>query len=331
MPERPALDALRKDIAQKEEEVAYHQHTKRFAYLFKRLNPAQSFENQASSQYNTIKGLIEDARGGAAPLAPYCFLQGSYQRNTAIYSINDVDIVALCTNLSFPAPLGIGVSYWDRNQIFATIAAPLLADGRYQSKVRYSPTSMCIKVDLGIKVEILPVVLQGGVTDRSFEPFYLWRPESGQWEVGYARYHQQKLTEKNALTAGNFIPAIKVFKHLRSAAGLDAISFHIECFLYSLPDQWFAGSPAEYICRLITNIASSTSYVWYLMDIRTPCNDRALFSISEWNSSSWGSFHGMVSGLKPAASLAASEFDEGRSTMHWQHVLGANYFPMTVA
>ena len=75
---------------------------------------------------------------------------------------------------------------WSRDHIFNTITAPLLADGRYCDKVRYGPQSMCIKVDLGIKLEILPVVYKAGCNDPQAEPFCLFRPESNQWEDGYA-------------------------------------------------------------------------------------------------------------------------------------------------
>src|ERR1700682_3155894 len=121
-----------------------------FAVFFGRLNPSASFESTASSQYNTIKGLIEDPNGAAGILHPNCFLQGSYKQQTAIHSINDVDIVALC-QLWFPGSSS-GRSF-GRDEIFQIVAAPLMNDRRYQSKVRYGVNSMCIKVDLGIKVE----------------------------------------------------------------------------------------------------------------------------------------------------------------------------------
>jgi hypothetical protein len=142
------------------------------------MNPGPTFEATASSQYNTIKGLIENRQGPAAALWPICFLQGSYKQQTAIYTINDVDIVALC-QLWQPGSGGGGG--YGRDQIFDLIAAPLRADGRYASKVRYGANSMCVKVDLGIKVEILPVVYKAGNNDSDKEPFRLYRPGHCQW------------------------------------------------------------------------------------------------------------------------------------------------------
>lgn len=309
-----------------------HQHARHFDYFFSRLNPSPTYEAQASSQYTTIKGLIENRQGQASVLAPTCFLQGSYRRETAIYTINDVDIVVLC-QLWFPpsqGPLGGRAGpLWNRHQIFETIAAPLRADGRYRDKVRYSPTSMCIKIDLGIKVEILPVVYQQGNNEPANEPFYLFRPETQQWEQGFARYHQSALTTKNKNTGGNFIPAIKVFKHLRSRAGLDIASFHIECFLHVLPDDLFAGSPAEYIPRLLQRIASTDGNAWWQQNYLTPCGDRIFFNNTEWDMNSWLSFYQRVIGWSGTAQLALAQSDPIQSRILWR-VLLDDMFPINV-
>src|SRR5258708_2251868 len=105
--------------------MAVHALSKHFQVFFGRLNPSSSFEQTASSQHNSIRGLIEDRNGAAAELAPITFLQGSYRQQTAIYTINDVDIVALC-NLSYPGTPGGFAKQYDRNEIFRIIAAPLL-------------------------------------------------------------------------------------------------------------------------------------------------------------------------------------------------------------
>lgn len=191
---RLALAALGLDLNARDTLLAYHALSNHFASFFGRLNPGTSFESTASSQYNTIKGLIEDRSGAAASLSPVCFLQGSYKQQTAIYSINDVDIVVLCRLWS---PGSGGGRTYGRDEIFETIASPLRQDGRYKTKLRFGPSSMCIKVDLGIKVEILPVVFKAGNSDYGQEPFHLYRPSSQRWEDGFARYHQYYLSAKN--------------------------------------------------------------------------------------------------------------------------------------
>ncbi len=204
--------------------MAEHSLSNHFTAFFRNLNPRPSFVSRAASEHAIVTRLIENTGGEAGQLAPHCFLQGSYKQDTAIYTINDVDIVVLCRLWQPSSGGGSGGgsgSSWDRNRIFNAIAAPLLTDGRYRDKVRFGPTSMCIKVDLGIKLEILPVVYKSGNDDQDKEPFRLYRPETSTWEDGYARYHQSWLTWKNQQTGGNFIPAVKVFEHLRSSWSLE--------------------------------------------------------------------------------------------------------------
>jgi len=174
-----------------------HALGKHFDSFFGRLNPGSSFEQRAASEHQSIIRLIENASGAAARFSPKCYLQGSYKQQTAIYTINDVDIVARCHLPALPVALW-NEQRWRRDELFETIAAPLRADPRYRDKVRYESASMCIKVDLGIKVEILPVVHRPWLAGSDDEPFLLYRPKTGCWENGYARRHQQHLSDKNA-------------------------------------------------------------------------------------------------------------------------------------
>ena len=312
--------------------MAFHQLSRHFDHFFSRLNPGGSFEATASSQYTTIKGLIENQQGPAGVLSPICFLQGSYRQQTALYNINDVDIVVLCS-LWQPGQPGGGPG-WDRNRIFNTIAAPLLADGRYKSKVRFGPTSMCIKVDLGIKVEILPVVYKAGTYDSPAEPFRLFRPETGLWEDGYARYHQQWLSAKNRAerTEGNCIPMIKVLKHLRSLVNVEAVSFHLECLLFAVPDALFRGAPADYIPAVLNHIAVTPATTLYNAGCRTPCGERNIFVANEWSLSSWQSFHNALTAVWAKGSILACGARERTQAIEiWRIVLGEDYFPLEVA
>jgi hypothetical protein len=307
--------------------MAVHQLSRHFDYFFSRINPSGTWVARASSHYTAVRSVIEGAGGVAASLSPIVFQQGSYGRDTAIYTINDIDLVALC-GLWYPSSSGGGGGKgWSRNEIFDAIAEPLKNDGRYRGKVNYSSTSMCIKVDLGIKVEILPAVFRAGNHDATSEPFYLYRPESAQWEKGFAKQHQEWLTTKNKSTNGNFIPMVKVLKHFRSKFGSSAVSFHLECFLYSLANELYAGSPADYITAVVSHIASYSADAWYLTIVRTPCGDRDIFTASEWGSANWSAFHGLISRAKPWLAQAITTNDKNVAIQAWQTVLGDDYFP----
>jgi hypothetical protein len=312
--------------------MAIHALSKHFQTFFNRLNPSPSFDQTASSQHSSIRQLIEDRNGAAAELAPITFLQGSYRQQTAIYSINDIDIVALC-NLTYPGTPGLFTKTYNRDEIFRLIAAPLIADGRYQSKIQYGPQSMCVKVDLGIKIEILPVVFKVGNSDPKQEPFVLHRPETGRWEDGFARLHQASLSTKNASdrAQGNFIPAIKVIKHLRSRFGLNAVSFHIECLLYSLPDQVFFGGPADYLSAVLCAIAARSAADWYQSQCIAPCRDRDIFTPGEWIAKDWWEFHDMMSKASAVAQRAVTTGSQSKAIEAWQAILGPDLFPITVS
>ncbi len=76
---------------------------------------------------------VRDPYSPAAVLGPECFLQGSYDQDTAIHSINDVDIVALCS-LVQPGS-GSGRSY-SRDEIYNLIAASLAKNPTYGGELR---------------------------------------------------------------------------------------------------------------------------------------------------------------------------------------------------
>src|SRR5690348_6488963 len=129
-------------VASLERGMAVHAFTKQFQAFFGYLNPSPSFTSRAASQHSTITALLGQADGPASALAPRCFLQGSYKQQTAIYTINDVDLVALCR-----AKQGLGGFLLEnraralRDEIFATLGSVLESDGRYRGKVRYGANS----------------------------------------------------------------------------------------------------------------------------------------------------------------------------------------------
>jgi hypothetical protein len=252
--------------------------------------------------------------------------------------------VLLCRGLSFP-PNALALATipgyrWPRDRIFGAIESAIRGDGRYASKlVPAKPTSMCVKLDLGVKVEILPAVRNANVQAGESEPFYLWRPSSGRWELGYAGRHRECLSYKNRPrnllegtgTDGNFIRMIKVVKHLRDMAGLDVVSFYIETLLYRIGDQCFLGSPAEYIPLVLRAIAAQTADQWYGQRVMTPCGDRDIFTPTEWTRDSWNIFHERVSTWAAMAEIAAANADRSVAITWWQYLLGANCFPAVAA
>jgi hypothetical protein len=161
----------------------------------------------------------------------------------------------------------------------------------------------------------------------------LYRPEKAAWEEGFARYHQAYLSNKNgsARTNGNFIPMIKVLKHIRSRFGHLAVSFHIECLLYSLPDSLFWGGPADYIASVLRAIAARRASDWYQSRCMTPCGDRDIFTPTEWDAAGWFEFHGLLSKCSAAAHDAINTPAYNHAVEAWQAILDQDFFPASVS
>jgi hypothetical protein len=124
---------------------------------------------------------------------------------------------------------------------------------------------------------------------------------------------------------------IKVVKHLRDMAGLNAISFHIESLLYRIADPYFLGSPAEYIPAVLRAIAMQAADQWYGQRVMTPCGDRDIFTSTEWTRSSWNLFHESAMSWATSAEIAAGNADRGVAISWWKCLLGDGYFPAIAA
>ena len=309
--------------------MAIHSLERNFQGFLARINPGESYEATAASEYRNVSRLLESSEGPAAELRPRCFLQGSYRQQTAIYTINDIDIVAL-SDLYYPGS-GSGRSY-PRDEIFSLLTKALQQDNRYRNKLRYGSQSLCIKIDLSIKVEILPAVKPQGVSDFEHEPFKVYRPETGKWIDAYARFHQAHLTDKNK-SVGSFKPMIKTMKHLRDFWGLDvedAVSFHFECLLYRVPNSCYSGTFADVVEAVLASLAGFGPDLAEASNITSPCGDKILFSESEWGKAAYTRFHDFVKRWAIIASGANRQNIRNDAIESWKQLLGDQYFPRDV-
>lgn len=310
--------------------MAVHNLERNFQRFLAAINPADSYEATAASEHQNVFRLLESSGGPAAPIRPRCFLQGSYRQQTAIHTINDVDIVALC-DLYYPGS-GSGRSY-SRDEIFGLLAEVLRQDARYRGKIRFGPRSLCIKIDLTIKVEILPAVKPQGTSDFDHEPFKIYRPEEGLWIDAYARQHQSHLTDKNR-GAGSFKPIIKTVKHLRDVWGLDssdAVSFHLECLLYRVPNSCFVGAFADVLEAVLSCLARFDPDQALRSEITSPCGAKVLFAEGEWNRAAYSRFHPHIREWAGIASRANCQDDRDDAVDIWKRLLGEEYFPRAVS
>jgi uncharacterized protein YukE len=152
-------------------------------------------------------------------------------------------------------------------------------------------------------------------------------------DYAYARYHQGWLTDKNS-RANNFKPMIKAMKHLRDVyqnfIKTDAVSFHVECLLYAVPDNAFDGSAADYIPRVLRALADFPPSAAQTSGIKSPCGDKILFSESEWCDAAYARFHNWTKWWADKAEQARDAYGEDLAITAWQNLLG-DWFPRTTS
>lgn len=308
--------------------------SRRFAAFFVNINPSNTYQRAAASAHASVRALIEDLEGPASDLRIKSFLQGSYRRDTAIHTINDVDVVALCS-ISYVSSANRATRDW----IFDNITAAIATNATYRDKIACGPNSTCIKVVLDrTKVEILPALRIPG-RRFSHEPFYMFDPhtaddQNGSWRPAFARRHHELCSEKNSATNGLFIPMIKCIKHLRSIdlplSDTDAVSYHIECLLYAFQNSVYTGSYCECLESILSALVSFGPDTARGSGVKSPSRDKVLFSPQEWAADSYRHFHDAASLWHAAAHKANQSADEPAAVECWQALLGNEYFPATV-
>ncbi len=299
-----------------------------FAAFFSKINPSKTYKNIAASAHSNITSLIEKSDGPAKDYKIKCFLQGSYKRNTAIHTINDVDIIAAC-DLSYKESANQNT----RNQIFKVISDSIGEAETYREKIKFNNESVCVKVLLsGIKIEILPALkIIGKPIDH--EPFYTFLPNnnfSGSWKKTYAKKHQVLCTQKNSQTDGLFIPLIKVFKHLRfienSLSETIVPSFYIECLLYALKNTIYSGSISDCIEAVLQSLAGFSADKAYQSGLKSPCKDEVIFGTKKWCREDYNKFNSSVKKWYEIVKYANQLEDKDKAIDSWKSLLGDSYF-----
>ena len=111
----------------------------------------------------------------------------------------------------------------------------------------------------------------------------------------------------------------------------NAVSFHVECLLFSLPDSLFVGGPADHITATLSYIAATPASTWYNSGLKTPCGERYVFGESEWGWASWDAFHKSVVVWADCALSATGAVDRDTAIKFWQLLLGEDFFPRQVS
>ncbi len=94
-----------------------------------------------------------------------------------------------------------------------------------------------------------------------------------------------------------------------------------------MPNDQFAGGPADYIPAVLRYITGYDAAVWRNAEVRTPCQERLLFSETEWTELGWILFHLRASSWATFAETAAAQMDIDNAIDAWKVLLGDDLFP----
>lgn len=114
------------------------------------------------------------------------------------------------------------------------------------------------------------------------------------------------------------------------AVRIEAVSFHLECLLFNLPDEVFRGAPADYIPSALSAIIATSAEAAWIAGCMTPCRDRDVLSEPEWGFNRWHTFHELVKKWTAVAQEAAVTSSRPDAIALWRLLLGDAFFPETV-
>ena len=214
------------------------------------------------------------------------FLQGSYKNDTAIYDINDIDIVAVRVK-NIP-------KLWDAilwENIFDDIQKKILSFSLYSGKV--IKENKCIKLQLQKKkADIVPAVRHDvyEISRNGFnEPIQVFDRLTQRVINNYPKTHYDLGAKLNQLTNGNYKKCVRLMKNfVKNHDGTKvAPSFYIECLIHSYNEQIFVQPSIEsfyYICDHIANGAD------FNMQFKSVAGDKIIIQNEEWSYSNFSTF-----------------------------------------
>lgn len=207
------------------------------AYLVqaaREIEPSQSQKSSASRSHSHLRGMLSDGRFGSRLVDTY--LSGSYQRNTAIAPLEDVDIIFL-----------IDPSKW-KTTVFSTRPSPEHLISSFANVIRYrypdstiirQRRSVCLSLN-HISLDIVPAVS----LDSSGTIIEIPDRNQDTWIRSSPKTHADYATRVNQRNNGRLKPIAKLLKfwnsQLPSTARLK--SFAIETMATKLLEKYSANS-----------------------------------------------------------------------------------------
>jgi len=268
--------------------------------------PSDSIIAQAISVHTSVRGLLGDSDYAT-------ILQGSYKNDTALWDMNDVDILAVSRNLvstHFTGNVSSNGVPW--SAIFNQIEQKLQADPRYQGK--WIRGDKCIRLNTGIKIDIVPAVRIG---DAEADPVAIYSFRSVGERKNWPRGHYEGGAIKSGRTNGAFKQTVRLFKRWARCWFSNrkvAPSYYLECLIYGQPDAAFTGN----LGRDFVAISRAISMMLYGFTLLPRiAGEGNLLAPDEWSLADFHEFQRTLHQAVVFAEAAISSNSEAQAKANW--------------
>lgn len=168
--------------------------------LVKRIEPTQTQKNGAQRSHNYLRDIL--CTGQMASRITNHYLSGSYSRDTAIYPLDDVDVI-----------FEIDPDKWNRGFLSLYNPSPETVLDSFANAIRYrypessvysQRRSVCLSLN-HLDIDVVPAIKDGD---------YIWIPdrEADDWIKSSPSKHSENATEVNRIQNGKFKPLVKLLK-----------------------------------------------------------------------------------------------------------------------
>ncbi len=268
--------------------------------------PSETTVSRAISVHESVRDLLGDTEYAT-------LLQGSYKNDTALWDMNDVDIVAVSKGLVSSYFTGStptnGVPWPD---IFSRIEKKLQTDSRYQGK--WTREDKCIRLNTGVKVDIVPAVRIG---DATADPIAIYSFRAAKERKNWPRAHFDAGAAKSAATNGAFKQTVRLLKRWSRCWFSDrkiAPSYYLECAVHAQPNTAFSGN----LARDFVSVAAGIGQLRYgSSPLPRQAGEGNLLLPDEWPSAQFQQFQQTLQRAAVHAQAALNAYSEISARNQW--------------
>lgn len=180
--------------------------------LVKSIEPTQTQKEDAKVSQNHLRDILCTGKMQERIIEHY--LSGSYARKTAIYPLDDVDIIFIIDPAFWVNKIADAASYFFFGSGAFPSADAVLSSFANAVRYRYADSSLRRqRRSVGLKLDDLDIDIVPAIEDAT-DPKRIWIPDSttGQWILSSPKQHSENATAVNQMHEGRFKPLVKLLK-----------------------------------------------------------------------------------------------------------------------